>query len=268
MAYNITYSLGTIVVNDSTLNNQTSLNLPGRNYSGYGEPINQDLVNLLQNFASANEPSGAIPGQLWFNTTTKTLTINTSNTATPTWSSLVASSSNTNVELSNVTVDGTLTTSTITTGGASIPGSITGNWTLTPGSRFNATYADLAERFESDSEYDAGTVVELGGDKEVTISKQDLSSRVFGVISDTAGYLMNSGAGDDKTHPPVAMTGRVKVKVLGKVKKGDRLVSAGNGFARAAIGDEATPFNTLGRSLEDKNSDGEGKVLSAVSVKL
>jgi hypothetical protein len=64
------------------------------------------------------------------------------------------------------------------------------------------------------------------------------------------------------------MTGRVPVKVKGKVNKGDRLVSAGNGFARAARHDELSPFNIIGRSLEDKTTEGEGKVLAAVSVKL
>jgi hypothetical protein len=64
------------------------------------------------------------------------------------------------------------------------------------------------------------------------------------------------------------MTGRVPVKVIGKISKGDRLVSAGNGRARAAKNNEATPFNTVGRSLEDKLTNSEGKVLAAVSVKL
>jgi hypothetical protein len=64
------------------------------------------------------------------------------------------------------------------------------------------------------------------------------------------------------------MTGRVPVKVRGAVKKGDRLVSAGKGYARAALKGEANSFNTVGRSLEDKLTDGEGKVLAAVSAKL
>ena len=158
------------------------------------------------------------------------------------------------------------TTANITTGANTIAGQFTGNWTLTTGSRLNATYADLAERFEADSYYDAGTVVELGGDKEITAVKYELSEDVFGVISDTAGYLMNSGAGSDTTHPPVAMTGRVNVKVKGKVKKGERLVSAGKGMARAALPGEANSFNTIGRSLIDKNDDKIGTVLAIVTV--
>ena len=159
-----------------------------------------------------------------------------------------------------------VTTGNLTTGANSTAGSITGNWTLTAGSRLLATYADLAERFEADAYYDAGTVVELGGDKEITSVKYELSEDIFGVISDTAAYLMNSGAGDDITHPPVAMTGRVQVKVTGMIKKNDRLVSAGNGIARAALKGEATAFNVIGRSLENKTDSSIGTVLAIVTV--
>ena len=77
---------------------------------------------------------------------------------------------------------------------------------------------------------------------------------------------MNSGAGNDTTHPPVAMTGRVPVKVAGIVKKGDRLVSAGNGIARAAKAGEATAFNVIGRALENKTTTTIGTVLAIVTV--
>jgi hypothetical protein len=159
-----------------------------------------------------------------------------------------------------------VTTTTLTAGASGTAGQITGNWTLTSGSRLLATYADLAERFEADAYYDAGTVVELGGDKEITSVRYELSDDIFGVISDSAAYLMNSGAGDDTTHPPVAMTGRVQVKVTGIVKKGDRLVSAGNGIARAAKAGEATAFNVIGRALENKTTTTIGTVLAIVTV--
>lgn len=168
----------------------------------------------------------------------------------------------------NATVGGSLTTTVITTGAAATPGSLTGTWTLTTGSRLNATYADLAERFAADDVYDAGTVVELGGTKEITIVKSELSDKVFGVVSDTAGHIMNSMAGDDTTHPPIAMSGRVKVKAKGLITKGDRLVSAGNGIARAASNNEATSFNVIGRSLEDKQTEGIGHVLAAVGARV
>ena len=155
----------------------------------------------------------------------------------------------------------------LTTGVSSNAGVITGNWTLSSGSRLNATYADLAERFEADDAYSPGTVVELGGDKEITAVRHDLSEDVFGVISNTAAYLMNSGAGNDSTHPPVAVSGRVQVKVTGPVRKGQRLVSAGNGIARAAIVGEASAFNTIGRSLTEKASTTIGTVEAIVMIR-
>lgn len=79
----------------------------------------------------------------------------------------------------------------------------------------------------------------------------ELSETVFGVVSAAPAYLMNSGAGDNATHPPIAVQGRVPVKVIGPVSKGDRLVSAGNGVARAGGANEITPWNVIGRSLVD-----------------
>ena len=305
MAYTLQYSLGTLTVIDTTLNNQTSLNLPGRNYAGYGSPVDQNQLSILENFASYPTvgPSNPIPGQTWFDTGTKHFNVNISNSSTANWATLVTNGSIDDITFANVFITGNLKTNNITTGGPTIPGSMTGAWALTAGSSFNtsngslitnfittggptipgemvgawtlgagstfnATYADLAERFEADMEYDQGTVVELGGDKEITAVREDMSDVVFGVVSKTAGYTMNIAAGTDETHPKIAMTGRVPVKVRGVVKKGDRLVSAGQGYARAAAKGEATSFNTVGRSLEDKLTDGEGKVLAAVSAKL
>lgn len=130
-----------------------------------------------------------------------------------------------------------------------------------------ALYADVAERFAADEYLDAGTVVELGGSAEITKSRTELSENVFGVISTRAAYLMNGGAGDDDTHPPVAMTGRVPVKVVGVVHKGDRLVSAGNGIARAAAPGEVTSFNVIGRSLVDKLTPESGTIEAIVTIK-
>ena len=129
-----------------------------------------------------------------------------------------------------------------------------------------AKYADLAERFAADDVYSPGTVVELGGAKEITRAVQELSESVFGVISTAAAYLMNSSAGTDATHPAVAVNGRVPVRVIGTVKKGDRLVSAGAGLARAANRTEITAFNVIGRSLQNKTTDGEGTVEAIVKL--
>ena len=130
-----------------------------------------------------------------------------------------------------------------------------------------ALYADVAERFAADELLEPGTVVELGGINEITRSRTDLSENVFGVISTRPAYTMNGGAGEDDTHPKVAMTGRVPVKVTGYIKKGDRLVSAGNGIARSALPGEATAFNVIGRSLVDKNTPEQSTIEAIVTIK-
>jgi hypothetical protein len=134
------------------------------------------------------------------------------------------------------------------------------------GTAVSAQYADLAERFEADAVYVPGTVVELGGVKEVTAAVEELSEAVFGVISTAAGFLMNSIAGTDVTHPPIAVNGRVPVRVIGTCKKGDRLVSAGGGLARAAARNELTAFNVIGRAIKDKTTNEEGLVEAIVKL--
>ncbi len=130
----------------------------------------------------------------------------------------------------------------------------------------SAEYADLAERFAADDVYPAGTVVQLGGSAEITRANQELTDDVFGVVSHRAAFTMNGAAGDDNTHPPIAMTGRVPVLVTGVVRKGDRLVSAGNGLARAARSGELTAFNVIGRALEDKTSESDGTIEAIVKI--
>ena len=180
--------------------------------------------------------------------------------------------SNANVQAYLPTYNGNILTvqtqaTEFTTGANTTAGNITGNWSLTAGSRLTATYADLAERFSADDVYTPGTVVELGGSAEVTAVKYELSEDVFGVVSDNMAFLMNNGAGTNETHPAVAMTGRVRVKTLGTVRKGQRLVSAGEGHARAADTGEATAFNVIGRALEDKTTTDFGTVEAIVTIK-
>jgi len=132
-----------------------------------------------------------------------------------------------------------------------------------------AEYSDVAERFASDSAYTPGTVVALGGAAEITQVNEEGSDEVFGVISSLsqAAFKMNGGAGNDDTHPYIAMTGRVNVKVIGTVNKGDRLISASvPGYARAAIKSECTAFNVIGRALTGRTELGQGSVLAAVRV--
>jgi hypothetical protein len=116
----------------------------------------------------------------------------------------------------------------------------------------SAQYADLAERYEADCETEVGDVVMLGGKCEITKCMAELSDAVFGVISESPAFLMNSNAGNNDSHPMVALKGRVMVKLSGTGKAGDRIVSAGNGEARVADLEECTTFNTIGRLIKDK----------------
>jgi hypothetical protein len=115
-----------------------------------------------------------------------------------------------------------------------------------------ARYADLAERYKADMQLEVGDVVILGGEAEITKCNDELSDAVFGVISESPAFLMNAQAGNNDSHPMVALKGRVMVKLQGTGKAGDRVVSAGNGEARVADLEECTAFNTLGRLIKDK----------------
>jgi len=116
----------------------------------------------------------------------------------------------------------------------------------------SAMYADLAERYEADCDTEVGDVVILGGDAEITKCEDALSDAVFGVISESPAFLMNAQAGNNDSHPMVALKGRVMVKLQGTGRAGDRVVSAGNGEARVATLEQCTAFNTLGRLIKDK----------------
>jgi hypothetical protein len=178
-----------------------------------------------------------------------------------------ATVSGSTVSLANQTSNGNITFSVNIAGTPTTAMTINGANGTISGTQINANYADVAERFAADTELLPGTVVALGGSEEITKVMDDLSEDVFGVISTRAAYLMNSQAGNDQTHPAVAMTGRVPVMVIGAVRKGDRLVSAGNGFARSAQPGEATAFNVIGRSLVNKLDADNGTVEAIVTIK-
>jgi hypothetical protein len=128
-------------------------------------------------------------------------------------------------------MSGTLTADTLTTGASGTAGVITGNWSLSSGSRLSATYADLAENYEGDAEYSPGQVVDFGGEKEVTLSTTKCSQRVAGVVSTNPAYLMNSTCSGIPV--AVALQGRVPTQVTGHCEKGDLMVSDGDGHATA-----------------------------------
>ena len=103
------------------------------------------------------------------------------------------------------------------------------------GQSTSAQYADLAERFAADNVYTPGTLMALGGAEEIIQVNEENTENVFGVIKSRAAYLMNARAGDNDTQSVIAIRGRVP-RVIGEVRKGDRLVSAGNGLARVRNG--------------------------------
>jgi hypothetical protein len=114
-----------------------------------------------------------------------------------------------------------------------------------------ALYADLAERYKSDTVYSVGTVVVIGGEFEITTTTRRADTAIAGVISKDPAYRMNSEAGTDDTHPYVALRGRVPCQVVGPIRKGDMLVSSNSpGFATAyQLGDD--PNSVFGRALEN-----------------
>jgi hypothetical protein len=134
------------------------------------------------------------------------------------------------------------------------------------GTATQARYADLAERYEADSYYEPGTVLVFGGDKEVTTTFTVADTRVAGVVSTDPAYLMNAEAGDNSTHPAVALRGKIPVKVSGAVKKGDVLVSSFiPGYAEVAANQFNIPAAAIiGKSLENKEDTGTGIIMMVV----
>ena len=140
---------------------------------------------------------------------------------------------------------------TLTTGANTTAGTITGNWSLSTGSRLQSTYADLAEKYVADANYEAGTVLLFGGELEVTISDEYDSHRVAGVVSHNPAYIMNSEC-EGTNIVDLALQGRVPVKVIGPVNKGDLMVSGPNGHALA--NNMARAGTIIGKSLENLSS--------------
>ena len=132
-------------------------------------------------------------------------------------------------------------------------------WATVYGQATTALYADLAENYLADKLYEPGTVVSFGGKREIMMSDVDMDVRVAGVVSTNPAHLMNGGLeGDFVT--PLALTGRVPTKVWGPVKKGDLMVSAGDGRARSEV--EPAIGSVIGKALE--HFDGDDGVIEVV----
>jgi len=128
----------------------------------------------------------------------------------------------------------------------------------------SAQYADLAEMYLSDATLHPGTVVEFGGSKEITISVTNHSSRVAGIISTRPSHLMNAALTGEHAYP-VALTGRVPCTVIGKIAKGDCLVSSDHpGAAQRLDPEKFVPGCIVGKALQDHDSDSIGTIEVAV----
>lgn len=368
--YNYNGTLQTTIP-DGGIDNTTSLALPGRGYLNYGEPVNQNMLWIMQNFANSSSPSNPVVGQLWYDTTTYNLNVYTGaawvsaggaiiSTNQPTgltsanagalwfdntnkqmyaWSGTawlligplgsvinannpinpslptnsliraaqISDTLSSNHQVWEIIIAGTLIaifsidsafntsipgfttvnpglnfSSTVASGtaGVSSPTAFTSVKTNLPstdntydmgsssyrfsnmyavnfnGQASSALYADLAERYESEGPLEPGTVVCLGGDKEIIPSMVPGSEDVFGVISTNPAYLMNFGAGDNLDFPPVAMVGRVPCRVVGQVKKGQRLMASAMTGCACAFDPQFSIFSVIGRALVDKTTDG------------
>jgi hypothetical protein len=141
-------------------------------------------------------------------------------------------------------------------------GIVHGSWTLASGATWQATFADLAEWYTSDAEYEPGTVLVFGGDKEVTITSVSNDIRVAGVVSTNAAYIMNVGIKGPGA-ACIALQGRVPVKVIGTVRKGDMLTTSNTpGYAIKAMNPQLGSI--IGKALEDKTDPGMGVVEVAI----
>ena len=281
MAYQVTKSDGTnIIVNDGTLNTtDTSLKLMGKNFFGYGEIIAENFVQLLEHFASPTAPANPVTGQLWFQTTPGNEMWHYYLDGS--WEGLTAQTIRTIKVLDSLSDEHTITQvvdegNTIAVFSHEeftlksdqdlyglIPSGFIGVGITLPighklyGTATSALYADLAEMYTSDAEYQPGTVIKIGGEAEVTQTTQAFCPEVFGIVSTNPAHLMNSGLAG----VAVALEGRVPCRVIGTVRKGQRLVSSEvPGVARAVSDYERQEaldwYRIVGRALSDKTTEG------------
>jgi len=132
------------------------------------------------------------------------------------------------------------------------------------GTASSARYADLAERYEADAILEPGTVVCFGGEKEITACDHENDHAVAGVVSTDPAYMMNSAAGNNDTHPYIALTGRVPVKVVGPVAKGDLLV-ASSVKGHAMANNNAKAGTIIGKAISSSDN-GESVVEALINL--
>ena len=122
----------------------------------------------------------------------------------------------------------------------------------------SAKYADLAEKYDSDADYEAGTVLIFGGEKEVTECTAKFDKRIAGIVSTDPAYLMNS----DSTGVIVGLIGRVPCKVIGEIRKGDLMVASDTPGHAEAWKEESNPMtgSVIGKAIEDKYGASTGVI--------
>jgi len=280
-----------ITVNDGVINTETHMQLIGKNYYGYGEAMAENLIHLMENFAGTVEPATnkSIAGQMYYNKTEDRF-YKFNGTA---WSLLAGSSTRVETVLEvgdaphtvTVVYDDVTAISVFSSDAdfvvksgeplksafSSIKQGITMNGGA--GYKFHGTattaqYADLAELYTSDASYEPGTVVKLGGEAEVTQTTDLFCANVFGIVSTDPAYLMNSMCEGNTV--AVALAGRVPCKVMGLVKKGDRILASdepGVGRAPDELSDVKDWYRIVGRALEDKTTKGIGLIEVVVGAK-
>ena len=164
--------------------------------------------------------------------------------------------------MGTLTMNGTLTSKTILpdTDASYDIGSSSKGYNTVHAKATSAQYADLAEKYETDSNYDVGTVVVFGGEKEVTQSTMSNDTRVAGVISEDPAYLMN----DKSEGQAVALVGKVKCKVNGAISKGDLLTTCGTHPGYAQKAHSPVLGSIVGKAMENKEDAGESVILISV----
>jgi hypothetical protein len=157
-----------------------------------------------------------------------------------------------------------LTAGTINAGSSNNSnGTIYGQWTLAAQATLQATYADIAERYASDREYNPGTVLVIGGTEEVTLCLERAAINHAGIVSTNPAFKLNGAAGNDATHPFIALKGRLPCMVVGPVKKGELLVTSKYPGHAEAWQPGDSPLAVIGKALA---SCGEGPTVIEVMV--
>lgn len=281
-----------ITVNDGAINTDTHVQLIGKNYYGYGTEIAENFIYLMENFASAVAPATnkSVAGQMYYNTTqdrfyrfdgTAWGSFDGSSTRIVTVLDISDGAHTVTVMYDDTTAVSVVSSETFTVKAgetlvAEFP-TINKGITLNNGADYKfhgtattAQYADLAELYKSDASYEPGTVIKIGGEAEVTQTTELFCANVFGIVSTDPAYLMNSMCEGNTV--AVALAGRVPCKVIGQVKKGDRILASEEpGVARVPTDYELKDINDwyriVGRALEDKTTEGIGLVEVVVGAK-